>query len=122
MIDKNKPIRFVGDHDRPITLVGVMLNGNLVVASIYGNGLDWENPLVFDQASGACTNTAHTLKIENAPVIDSGFWPLHGKTGVFGRGFTVLAFVWSEYPEITHAIEIITKDKVPFYAEIHARP
>lgn len=123
MIDKNKPIRFALDHDRPIALVGTMPNGDLVVTSSYGDLRQWAEPVVFSVSTGSAKKQGCTLSIENAPVINSGFYPMRpGPSGEpYGRGLVSLSFAKDEYQTAKYFVEIVRQDGVPVSAHVHAR-
>ena len=121
MIDKNKPIRFALDHDRPITLVGTMPNGDLVVTSNYGNGSPWEEPILFSALSGAARKQGCTLSIENAPVINSGFYPMRTNGEPYGRGMIGLEMCKDEYGAANFFLEVVRRDGRPITARVHAR-
>lgn len=122
VIDPAKPIRFKRDIDRPITLVGTMPSGDLVVTSTYATGAPWEYPVVFDKNTGAAKKVGCNLEIENAPVVTSGFYPLDTRNSTTGaRGLISLDLAKHEYPNTKFYVEIISTDNVPTEAKIHAR-
>ena len=122
LIDPNRPIRFARDHDRPITKVGVMPDGNIVATSVYGDERPWETPIVFDKNTGYSLDPSRTLQIENAPVVSSGFYPLRaGRQGFYGRGLVTLDLVAHDYPEAEAYVEVIYTDNKPTGAKFHAK-
>lgn len=120
MIDPKKPIRFKGDVNRPCTLVGVRSNGTILIDSVYGNGDLWGQPEAFTP-EGAAITIGCSLQIENAPTLESGFYPLDKHGSPYGRGLISLHMAKGDYPGPTHFIEIVRTNGVPDRAVIHAR-
>lgn len=127
MINPNKPIRFVGDHNRPIHVAGVLrapdTSEAVAIFSKHSDGAWWTEAMLFAKDAGKSTKRGCDLAIENAPEITSGFYPLD-KNGCTtnGRGLTSLSLALSEYPILTHFVEIVCEDRVPKEAKIHVRP
>lgn len=123
MINPRKPIRFANHPDRPLVLVGTMPGGNLVITATYANGDPWTTPMVFDNETGKPLDPSCSLTIENAPVLESGYYPLRPGPGgePYGRGLISLSFVKDQYQTAKHFVEIIRQDDVPIDAKIHAR-
>ena len=119
MVDPTKPLRFKNDP-RPVTLIGTMPNGDIVVVSTYDGGNLWPAPEVFDPVTGIARR-GFALALENAPVVKSGFFALDGGGDMYGRGFIKLDFAKEEHPSAKHFLEIIREDGIPIDAKVHAR-
>lgn len=62
------------------------------------------------------------LKIENAPVVDRGFWPLtpNGRP-VASRGVVTLSLALREYSRFDHFLEVVRKDGKITEVRLHVR-
>lgn len=121
----NKPVRFVGDHDRPVHVAGWLRgpDGSEAVAvfSKDGTGNWWKAHRLFNKETGRCIELGSTLVIENAPHVRSGFFPLYRCETTNARGLITLDMAKQDYPEASHFIEIVSEDEVPKEVKIHAR-
>ena len=126
-LDPNKPLRFVGDHDRPVHVAGWLKDptGGEAVAIFSNDGKGeawWPKHKLFSKHTGRCLEPGYrTLTIENAPEVVSGFYPLDGRFPTNARGLITLDFAKSEYVNTKYFIEIVSEDEVPKEAKIHAR-
>ena len=126
MIDPKKPLRFRMPDMRPVKLVGVMPNGDIVVVTTMSSGenaTDWcARPIIYDPQGRMRNGDAFTPVLVNDVVVDSGFYPLASSGAPVGRGLIALPMAMSDYPDVEHFLEIVRHDGVPKEAKIHARP
>lgn len=127
LVDWSKPLRIVDLPDHTVTVLDANYRynelGTVILLKIGQPGkadrLTARHPM-----SNECpmqTDPLRKLVIENAPVIDRGFYPLDYRGAPFGRGLVLLPLVWSEHPDATHAVEIVREDGKPKEVHLHVR-
>ncbi|MET0375934.1 MAG: hypothetical protein ABW128_16970 [Rhizorhabdus sp.] len=136
LVDPNKPLRFRMPDMRPVKLVGVLPNGNMLIVSTYGESPDstdwWPTPWIINQhgermATGGKypLNDPFQARVVNDVVVTRGFYPMfkhaNGCGPDRGRGLISASAAFSEYETAAYCVEIVCHDGVPKEAHIHAR-
>lgn len=95
-----------GNPDTPVKFVGLDPdNGNIVVK--WGNSTTM---FVFDKEGNGVGNSIGYSLINLPTTTRSFHWWDERQELCVGRGMISLAFVWSEYPDAKHALEIVKVD------------
>lgn len=61
------------------------------------------------------------LIIENAPVVESGFYPINNGSPSSARGLISLSLALDEYPSHKYFIEVVRQDGKPKEVRLHVR-
>lgn len=128
LVDWSKPLRIVDLPDHTVTVLD---------ANYRYNELETVILLKIGQPGKADKVTARhpisneypmpgdplgKLVIENAPVIDRGFWPLEDNgQPVYARGMISLSFALDEYPRFNNFLEVVRHDGKITEVHLHVR-